>query len=129
MKDLPIMPRTVTPPFDWKTGVWPLLGAGIIGYLAMGLFQKDGKMTKLEKACVALLIALGEKVEDLEKRNARLMKDLGESVSKKQHEELGRRAEELERKIADITTRAERAEKKVIELEVVAAAPKRRASR
>ena len=79
-------------------------------------------MTKLEKACVAFVIAIGEKVEDLEKRNARLTRELGESISKTQFDSLQQRAEELERKVADITTRAERAEKKVIDLEVAAAA-------
>ena len=133
MKDLPIVPRAVAAPFDWKSSMWPLMaGAGVLGYLMMGLLQKDRKMTKLEKACVAFVIAIGEKVEELEKINARLTRDLGESISKKQHEELEQRAEELERKVADITTRAERAEKKVIELEVAAAAAaasKRRAGR
>ena len=84
----------IAPALDWKSGgLLPLMmgGVGVMGALMMGLFaQKDKKMTKLEKACVAVVIALGEKLEELEKRNSQLTKELGESVSEKSYKELQR---------------------------------------
>jgi len=126
-------------PFDWKAGGWPLLagGIGVVGALIYHLYgMKDKKMTKFEKACVAFVVALSEKTEELEKRRADLAEQLAESDRKRIEmerklaeserrldDETARRAAladqlaESARKLDDETARADRAEARVRELE------------
>ena len=128
MKDHGISPPATSLPANWTSVL--LGGVGLLGILPLFLnhyMTKDRKMTKLEKACVAFVIALSERLQETEKRNADLSKELGESVSKERHDALTRRAEELDRNLTAMTDRAERAEAKLAE--VPAAAPTTRGSR
>lgn len=82
MKDLGI----AVPP---NIAAWGLGGIlGLAGYALFSHYLKDKKMTKLEKAFMALLMALGEKIEALQKDNDDLYKRLGECVPKADVESL-----------------------------------------
>jgi hypothetical protein len=112
---------------NWQSSLLPFIlgGAGIMGLLGYaGLFQKDKEMTKLEKACVALLVALGEKVEELEKRNADLAEKLAAGPSKAEFERMERRAAEQDAKLAEAVERAERAEAALAAVQTPAPAAK-----
>lgn len=118
MKEIRIPPP---PAFDWKAGGWPLLAAaggigmlGVLGY-AMGMFGKDEKMTKLEKACVAVLVALGEKVEELEKEKSRLVKEVADADRKLVAET--HRAENAEAQLMEANDRIARGDARVRVLE------------
>lgn len=112
MKSSPVSPPATGSVPSWA-GILPVMGLlGAALPLFLTRYMKDRKMTKLEKACVSLVIALGEKLEESERRNEQLTKELGESASKKQYEDLVRRADDLEGRLAEMTGRAERAEAK-----------------
>lgn len=82
-------------PGNWLT---PVLAGGyalMATMIGMGFLGKGRKkMTKLERACIAFVVAVGEKVEELEKRNNHLQTTLDES----------------DRKLSDQSLRADRAE-------------------
>jgi chromosome segregation ATPase len=96
----------------WVGAMLPALigGAALYGILGMWMYGKRGKMTKLEKAFTALVIALGEKVEELEKRVAELTDEINKSPKSWQLDKERKRADEAE-------VRAERAETRLKELE------------
>jgi len=119
------------PASTWLT---PFLlgGIGIGGALAWWFIQhnKDKKMTKLEKACVAFVIAIGERVEELEKRNAELTKDLNERPTKSQLKQAEDHAGEMIKKLSEAEERAKRAESALALLKATAAMqPKPKARR
>lgn len=126
MKANPLAPAGGVAPANWMTGALAgaLIGGGalIAAMYGMGLFGKDRKMTKLEKAFVSLVIALGEKLEETEKRRNDLSETLAETDRKLVAET--RRAESAEAKVGqaearvtETIQRADVAEKRVKELE------------
>lgn len=123
-KDHGISPPATSLPANWMSSV-ALGGMALMGILPLFLnnYLKGRKMTKLEKACVAIVIAFGEKVQELEERNETLTKELGESLSKKQREALEKQFNDLERAFVEMRERAERAEAKLAATPAAAPAP------
>jgi|GEM_PF-2737181 len=111
---------------DWPSipSVAAVAGVGVLGYLMMGLYdRKKGKMTKLEKAYVALVIALGEKVEDLVKRNAQLDEILADTDRKLVDAQ--KRVDRLAAELREASERANRAEASLAELQASASSKRR----
>jgi septal ring factor EnvC (AmiA/AmiB activator) len=110
---------------DWWAPSIAVAGVGVLGYLMMGLYGKKGKMTKLEKACVAFVIAVSEKVEELVKRNAQLEETVASTDRKLADTQ--ERVHRLAAELRDATDRANRAEARVEELQPRAKVHHRRA--
>lgn len=116
---------------DWMSGALPGLllgGAGIMALAyGMGLFGKDKKkMTKLEKACIAFVEAICERVQELEKQKADLEERLVEADRKLGDEKLDAkkklgieisRTEEATKQLDIADARIRELEAKVTELE------------
>lgn len=114
-------------PANWlTTGLAAAIGGvGVMAALYMGLLGKGKKMTKLEKACVAVLVALGEKVEELEKEKSRLSKEVAETDRKRfaEAERASRaeaKAEQAENRVTETIQRVDAAEVRLREVEAAA---------
>jgi chromosome segregation ATPase len=111
MKDAPLM--------NIPAGMWPLVsGAGIgaiAGYLYGALALKGDRMTRLEKTCIAFVGALCEKLEETQRHTAQLLKSLTETEKKLADETA--RADRAEGDLRNVRSEIERLEKSITEME------------